>query len=205
MKYIVGFLACFSFLSCKKEQQTFHENGKVHEVFSIDNENKRHGVFTRYDVEGNLMETAHYTHGKLDGERLIYYPEGMKEISEFYNNDQLEGMYKRFDKEGNLTFEAPYTNNVLGGIAKSYYPDGTLKEEVTFANNEENGPFTEYHENGKIAWKGTYRNGDNEFGLLEEYDKNGSLIKKLNCDERGICKTIWTREEGEINESDTDA
>ena len=205
MRHFVLFLVILSLSSCKKEEQSFHDNGKVHEVYSVDDQGKKHGIYTRFDLEGNKMETAHYTHGMLDGERLIYYPEGTKEIREVYINDQLEGSYQRFDQEGNLTFEAQYTKNILGGIAKSYYSNGTLKEEVTFVNNEENGPFTEYHENGKLAWKGTYRNGDNEFGVLEEYDVNGMLIKKLNCDERGICKTIWTKEDGDISENNTDA
>jgi len=85
----------------------------------------------------------------------------------------------------------------MNGLVKGYYPSGALKEEVTFANNVEEGPFTEYHENGHVMWKGTYRNGDHEFGLLEKFDETGVLVRKMMCDERGICHTTWTTEKEE--------
>ena len=59
------------------------------------------------------------------------------------------------------------------------------------SNNEENGPFSEYFENGQIQWKGTYRNGDNEYGILYEYDSLGTPIKIMKCDTQAICRTIW--------------
>lgn len=68
-------------------------------------------------------------------------------------------------------------------------------------NNEENGPFTEYHENGQKAWEGTFLNGDNEYGLLQQYDEAGTLIKKMNCDSLGVCTTIWTLKDGDITPS----
>ena len=71
-----------------------------------------------------------------------------------------------------------------------YYKNGQKKEEVTFENNEENGPFVEYNENGSLAAKGSYLNGDFEHGLLEIYDGQGVLVRKMNCD-KGICNTTW--------------
>ena len=71
-------------------------------------------------------------------------------------------------------------------------------ERVTFEGNEENGPFEEYHQNGQIQWKGTYLKGENEYGLLEEFDEIGEPIKRMMCDEMAICKTIWTKENGDI-------
>lgn len=91
-----------------------------------------------------------------------------------------------------------YTDGVLDGQVISYFEDGTKRESVTFLNNTENGPFTEFHENGKKHWEGTYRNGDNEYGLLIEYDTLEKIIKKMDCDSLGMCRTIWSKEKGDI-------
>jgi antitoxin component YwqK of YwqJK toxin-antitoxin module len=73
-------------------------------------------------------------------------------------------------------------------------------EEVTFINNMENGPFKEYYKNGQIKWEGNYKDGDNEYGLIQEFNEQGQLIKKMNCGRyKGeyICQTIWTMDEGD--------
>jgi len=87
--------------------------------------------------------------------------------------------------------ETRYEDNVINGMVRRYYPSGQILEEVSYVGNEENGPFTEYHENGAKKWEGTYRNGDNEVGLLLEFAENGDTIKKMMCDDRYICTTIW--------------
>lgn len=34
--------------------------------------------------------------------------------------------------------------------------------------------------------------GNNEFGLIKEYDETGQLIRKMMCDDRAICTTTWS-------------
>ena len=70
-------------------------------------------------------------------------------------------------------------------------------EEVAFEGNMENGPFKEFYENGKPKATGAYLEGDNEHGELLEYDTTGTLIARKQCD-RGICKTLWTLEKGDV-------
>ena len=112
----------------------------------------------------------------------------------------MEGIYQTFYPDGTIKLEKHFQNNTLVGTIKVYHPNGNLKEEVTIENNTENGPFKEYHSNGKIHWQGTYLNGDNEFGLLEEYDSTGMLIKKMMCDSNAVCITIWKPGMEEINQ-----
>ena len=200
-------LGCIGTLltSCGPQQEkTYHDNGKIHETYTVDKEGQRHGTFKRYSIDGALYEIANYDHGKLQGERQIYYPDGQVEITEQYDADQLNGPYKRFHPNGNLMFEATYSNNVIQQQTKAYFENGALKEEVTFDGNMENGPFTEYYLNGQVHWKGNYKNGDNEVGLLEEYDESGTLIKKMMCDDRSICRTIWTIHQGDVDPNATD-
>ena len=171
--------------------------GKIAEKYAVNEAGTKHGPYESY-INGVLVEKSNYQNDKLHGSRILYHTNGAVEIEENYDNDVIVGSYKTYFHTGVLAQEAMYTNGVMQGILKSYYEDGSLKEEVTMVNNEENGPFKEYHENGKIAWEGQFLNGDNEFGLLKNYDESGVLIKKMMCDSLAICTTIWTLEKGNV-------
>ena len=96
-------------------------------------------------------------------------------------------------ESGQIKQEGVYKNGETIGEWKGYYENGQLKEIVTYSKNLENGPFKEYYKNGKLKTEGTYRDGDNEDGLLKEYDETGTLIKKKEC-KMGVCNTIWSKE-----------
>jgi antitoxin component YwqK of YwqJK toxin-antitoxin module len=109
----------------------------------------------------------------------------------------VHGPYKAYYPSGSLKVEAQYVDNGIEGDFIAYYESGQIKEKLVFEKNEENGPFIEYHKNGQVKWKGAYLNGDQEHGIIEAFDENGELIKKMDCD-RGVCKTIWKKEGAEI-------
>jgi antitoxin component YwqK of YwqJK toxin-antitoxin module len=185
--------------SCKSNMtEVKDDNGNVIEKYEVNKDNKKHGAYSAYNEAGKLTETATYNNDQLEGERKIYDANGNVEILENYKDNTTNGPYKVYYPNGNVKFETVYTSGVLNGSAKSYTEDGKLKEEVTFSNNEENGPFKEYYDNGNIEWEGTYLNGDNEFGLLKNYDESGELVKKMMCDSMAICRTIWTKADGDI-------
>lgn len=189
----VFLLIIMIFSSCKdKIIITHYESGEKQEEYQYTGDSLKQGFYKRYSQGGILLEEANYIEGKLEGQRILYDDKGTKEISENYTNDFLNGPCYVYHPNGNIKMESTYKDNVLSGLVKVYYPSGKLKEEVQFVDNVEDGPFKEYHENGNIKWEGNYRNGDNEFGLLKEYNDQGELIRKMMCDERAICTTTWT-------------
>lgn len=179
-------------ISCAdKPILTFHENGTVDLEYYINKDSLRHGQLKRYLPNSTLAEESHYTNGKQDGIRILYYENGNPESKATYVNGKLSGTKQVFYDTGELLIDSKYENSEIIGVFKKYYKNGKLQEEVTFANNTENGPFIEYYENGRKKWQGNYLNGDNEFGIIEHFDEDGELIKKLECDSMKICKTIW--------------
>lgn len=192
-KYLWGLLLSMSLLACKKNQTiTYHANGNTYEVYNTNSEGEKEGTYESYYESGKIREKAIFIHGHYAGERVLFYENGQVEIIEPYDNDgQLNGIYKKYHENGAIHIEKPYVNNAIKGILKVYYPSGQIQEEVQMENNMENGPFTEYFENGEVQWKGSYLNGDNEFGLLEEFDSLGQMIKRMKCDSLGICRTFW--------------
>ena len=110
----------------------------------------------------------------------------------------MEGEHFVYYPSGKLMIESNYEGGKMNGLFTKYFESGEVAETVTFVDNNEMGPFTEYHSNGKVQWKGNYLDGDKEFGLLEQFDEHGTLIKKMMCDTLGVCQTIWTPEKGDI-------
>lgn len=192
------FLLVFTLLACTQVEKTYHDNGELYQEFTLDDQGDYHGPYKAYSEEGYLFEEATYDHGDLIGTRTIYYPTGAREIVEQYKDGQIEGAYTKYYESGQIELEANYVGGAMNGLLTTYYPDGEIHEEVTMSSNVEDGPFKEYHENGALHWEGTFHEGDNEVGLLLEYDTSGTLIKKMMCDDRSICQTIWTLADGDV-------
>lgn len=195
-------LITLHFVSCSnglKKVENINEATGMKEVYYIDQDSMIQGEKLLYVNEGKvLLEKSEYVDGVLDGIREIYFENGNAEIKETYKQGLLTDTLYVYYSNGEVKLKTPYVNGVLNGTVLQYYESGMLKEEVTYIDNQENGAFTEYHENGQVKWRGEYLNGDNEFGLLQEYNEDGQLIKKMSCDSLAICRTIWTVEKGDI-------
>lgn len=182
------------FSSCSRYEKTFYDSGKLKEKFQVKEEGFKQGKYLRYFENGVLAEETSYQNNEQHGMRKIYFEDGNLEYTAFYVHGLLEGERKVFYPSGKLRVSSTYKQNQLVGPFYKYYENGKLAEEVTFVDGNENGPFVEYYENGVVKWKGNYLNGDHEFGLLEHFDVNGKLIKKMECDSTGMCITIWKDE-----------
>jgi antitoxin component YwqK of YwqJK toxin-antitoxin module len=195
---------CLLLISCDTTQfiEIKNTDGEITESFYQKEDGTLHGLKSTY-LDNKLYSEETFVDGKMNGIRKIFYGTGEVEIEENYTNDVLTGLVKTFYPSGVLKQEASYKDGVLEGMIKSFYDSGKIKEEVTFVNNEENGPFKEFHENGQLSWEGNYINGDNEIGVISNYDEAGTLIKKMQCDTfMGFskCKTIWPEGISDSNE-----
>ena len=201
-KFLLLSLIVMIGLSCGDgliKKKVFRDDGTLQQLISMDKDSTLQGhSFTYYENGEDIFEKANYFNGELSGVRELFYPDGNIEIRETYSADVLVDTLFTFHANGNMKTKSYYDNGTLTGVATKYYESGSLNEEVTFEYDEENGPFKEYHENGQLKWTGTYAEGDNEVGLLTEFNEEGEAIKKLMCDDRSICKTIWTIEKGDI-------
>jgi len=179
----------------------YSEGDLLSREYKIDDDSLIQGEYIMYYENGStIFEKSQYKDGKLQGERNLYFDNGQVEISENYINDVLSDTLKVYYNSGALKQLKYYDAGVLSGVVKTYFQDGILKEEATFVNNIEQGPFVEYHSTGHPKWRGTFRNGDKEYGELIKYDESGKEIRKLMCDTAAICTTIWTLEDGYLDQ-----
>ena len=197
-RYLV--LISFLLISCSDKEVTIsYENGKAKEIYYVDDDNKKDGLYKMFREDGTLQEESNYKSDVLHGKRKLYYPNGTQvEIEELYKDGSMEGEHFVYYPSGKLMIETNYSDNKMNGLFTKYFETGEIMETITFKDNHEMGPFEEYYANGKVQWKGTYLNGDKEFGLLQQFDEQGQLIKKMMCDSLGVCQTIWTPEKGDI-------
>lgn len=198
----ICFLSFLLFLvGCKNDFKTITEKNEFGQNLSYQIHKEtglKEGSYIIRDSVGVLLEEANYQHDTLHGERKLYTEKGILETIENYKDGAFEGSYQLFYPNGQIKFGAEYRSGVLAGVVNSYYEDGQIKETLEFKDNVENGPFIEYHPNGNLKAKGSYFSGNHsEHGPLELYDENGDIIKKMNC-EKGVCRTSWTREDGDV-------
>ena len=173
---------------------TFDEFDHIVEYSRRKKDFAKQGLYRLSSKQGKLLEIATYENDTLHGNRILFYAEtGDTQIIESYNRGKFEGEYRVFYPNGNLEQLGVYTANIMEGTWTRFYETGEPMEEVVFVDNNENGPFKEYYQNGHLKAEGYYKDGDNEHGALKMYDEEGELIKTMNC-VKGICKTIWKKE-----------
>ena len=179
--------------------QVFNADGVLEQEFKIDVDSFKQGIQRSYFSNGrDIFEQAEYLDDRLHGTRILYYSSGQAEVVENYLQDILMDTLYIYFESGVLKMKSYYDKGVHSGVNTLYFESGNIKEEVIMADNMEQGPFVEYHENGEVKWRGQYFNGDSEIGELIQYDEEGVVIKKMNCDSLGICATVWTIEKGDI-------
>lgn len=173
-------------------------DGNLLQFTRRDSDGMKEGVFNKTTAKGVKLEEANYKNGQLDGQRILFYPNGDTLIVETYQKDLFDGLYKSFYPNGQLKMVCTYQNNNIEGKWLQYYESGQLKEDLLFEGNAENGPFKEYHPNGQLSVEGSYKEGDNEHGPLKFYDEQGQHYKTMECN-MGICRTVWSQEKNKSN------
>ncbi|HUR30228.1 MAG TPA: hypothetical protein VMZ69_02285 [Saprospiraceae bacterium] len=190
------FVLSLAFGACKEELRTKTEidpDSGFTTVYAVGKDGTTyHGPYTKSDSAGVLLEKGNFQEGELNGFREILFPDGKVKIRERYVNGKMADLYEYYFPNGNLELKGYYVEGAMYGPWKKYDDKGNLLEVVTMVNNEEMGPFVEYSAAGKIQAEGVYLHGPNEDGVLNLYDDDGELYKKMLCDS-GVCITTWEK------------
>jgi antitoxin component YwqK of YwqJK toxin-antitoxin module len=118
----------------------------------------RQGVWTFYHNNStSVMSTENYVNGKLEGNKIVYFP------------------------DGKVAEEVAYKNGLKNGTSKIYSKAGTLKEESVYVDGLMQGPYKVYDDNGSVIINGQYKK-DKKNGFWKYYNGNNVLIKTVNTD-----------------------
>lgn len=176
------------------------------------------GVVTDYFKSGqiqNTLERATFIdlndndNWVFDGESLIYYNTGEKEIEFNYVNNKIEGLHKTFYKSGKLKIVKNYEKGILQGEYNSFYESGANRIKFNYINGNIEGDWVSYHETGEVKQTVKYVK-DKKEGLLKDYKisgelnfvmkyENGIKVSEESFYESGKTKNIWSYKEGKLN------
>ncbi|MDR1740019.1 MAG: hypothetical protein LBR45_04610 [Bacteroidales bacterium] len=148
------------------------------------------GLWTNYDQQGNVVSTAEWKNGELDGISTFYAPDNntppqlFTKTSEInYKNGKKNGISTYYNGEEKTT--EPYRNGVRQGMQRIYRND-TLIQETPYNNDVENGLEKEYSTAPhRITTLTTYRRG-----LVTNRERINALNSKSQ--KQGLWKTLYS-------------
>lgn len=79
-----------------------------------------------FDKKWKLCECYVEKEGQLDGQALLFYPDGRVKAESFYSEGKLHGPAFFYGKEGNLLAESFFIRGMQEGKSRWYYPSGAL-------------------------------------------------------------------------------
>ncbi|MFT6842530.1 MAG: antitoxin component YwqK of YwqJK toxin-antitoxin module [Psychroserpens sp.] len=104
-----------------------------------------------HNKSASIMSTEFYKdNGKLQGEKLVFYPDGTIAEKANYKEGKLNGQSLWYAKNGAVLKEFIYENDELNGVCKYYSTSGDLEAEGIYRKDVKHGIWN-YYENGKLV------------------------------------------------------
>jgi antitoxin component YwqK of YwqJK toxin-antitoxin module len=110
------------------------------------------GTWKYYQKNSDQLLTIeqYNNEGQLNGERLVYYPNGQIAEKKSYINGKLNGVSEWYSTKKVVLKSFIYDNDELHGDAKFYNPKGELISQGQYKRGKKDGVWT-YYENGKLV------------------------------------------------------
>lgn len=130
--------------------------------------NKKEGVWRRYDKDNNLLQISYYSEGKLNGTSVSFYSNGRVYSTGNYVNDKPHGNVTIYSENGNINLSDNYFYGKKEGFSYLYYKDGKLQSKWFYEEGKREGKQCEFNEKQDT--------------LKIEYYKKGNIIDKKAFD-----------------------
>lgn len=89
-----------------------------------------------YKPNTSLKATMRYKDGLLDGERILYYKNGLIKSSESYVGGKKNGITYSYYNNGQIMLKTVYLDGKKNGELLFYDKSGKLKNRVTYKNGK---------------------------------------------------------------------
>ena len=104
-----------------------------------------------HNKSDKVMTLEHYNNkGSLEGERLVYYKDGVVAERANYVDGKKQGIYYGYSVKGLVLRELNYENDELNGLAKHFNGKGELLAEGNYYKGKKKGIW-KYYENGELV------------------------------------------------------
>ena len=112
-----------------------------------------------FDDHWKLYECLVEKNGQLDGQALLFYPDGKIKSENFYSKGKLNGPSRFFGAEGQILAEGFYVHGLQQGKVHWYYPSGCIYSLQRYKNGAWHGTQEYYYENGVLKTLMHYDHG----------------------------------------------
>lgn len=159
---------------CKTEYPPLRYNGLTYivyldmhgskEMYTVDSDGKKHGIYRRLFSNGNLHKMCIYHHGKEDGVEQSWFDTGDLAYVRNFTNGVVHGIHREFHRNG--TYSRKSSHKMGQGnptVVRYWYSNGQLRSVYTSQNGYIDGIEQGWYTNGALRYQGVYANG-----LLQE-------------------------------------
>lgn len=97
----------------------------------------RHGLYQRWECNGQILERINYSLNKRHGLFNSWYYTGklMKQVN--YIHGEKDGLYQYWNKNGTLLYRIEnYVVGKINGVYQEFYNNGQLRQESHFVDNK---------------------------------------------------------------------
>lgn len=141
---------------------------------------------------GKVMTAMRYINGGLDSVYTGYYPNGQIRAQGHYVQGSRQGRWTYFTPDGKITSVNYYLNDDSHGTDTVYYENGAIEIIAPYRSDDRHGWFCKYAPGGELMYKYHYRHG---FLIGYTYEQaDGTLIKEIpveNSDKAVVIKTYY--------------
>ncbi len=120
---------------------------------------KKEGVWKRYDFKDNLIQMASYSDGLLHGPIVSFYENGSIYTTGYYINDTINGNMSLYFEDGKLNISSNFLNGKKEGFNYLYDRNRNLKFKKFYLEGKKNGRQYEYDNKSKIIKIEFFREG----------------------------------------------
>ncbi len=107
-------------------------------------------IFYQNNSTTKMIVENYNTEGLLEGERFVYYKNGLVGEKAFYENGKLNGEAKWFSEKNTLLRVNTYKDDALHGKSINYDSGGNITSEGDYIEDQKKGIWN-YYKDGKLS------------------------------------------------------
>jgi antitoxin component YwqK of YwqJK toxin-antitoxin module len=162
---------------------SFSQSFKIYKGDTVnvrDVNNKRQGVWVKFNKAGNVIEKGKYINNKKEGIWMGYYPSGKIKHEITYKKNRPDGPAKFYYENGKISEQGIWKMNKWVGNYKYFHKNGNLAYDWKYNDSgRRTGEQKYYYEDGSLMIKGDWTDGK-KIGVLTEFYPDGSIKSEIN-------------------------
>lgn len=177
----------------------FHSTGKLRVALEYRNGKSIDGPVQSFDESGSLNTSYELRGGKMEGELLIYYPDGKVASRRQVSKGKFNGVSVDYFSDGAVRGSMPMADDLPVGEALEFYPTGSVQTQQQYDSKGKLRNTRRYSVQGLLVLERRWDAEQREQGISRSWYDNGQLEHAIAYvdDKRHGWSRSW-REDGSL-------